>query len=187
MNQLFRWNGDVSGTTKSLLIAFWIFVFLGLWQFVAPAGVPGPIKCWHAWVELVTQYNLVGELFSAGRERSKPGWRRPRRRRSSQTVPPTTSASRTISPKSSGCRVGKDTGAAGRKHRLAGVVMRRQHGVGQAAAQRGHVGFGIQVAGVKDDEVGHGDLVVFRGEWPRWCNRRPARPAPPGWRARPAA
>lgn len=65
MNQLFRWNGDVSGTTKSLLIAFWIFVFLGLWQFVAPAGVPGPIKCWHAWVELVTQYNLVGELFSS--------------------------------------------------------------------------------------------------------------------------
>lgn len=65
MNQLFRWNGDVSGTTKSLLLVFWALFLLGAWQFLAPAGVPGPGKCWHAWVEMVTQYNLIGELFNS--------------------------------------------------------------------------------------------------------------------------
>jgi NitT/TauT family transport system permease protein len=65
MNQLFRWNGEISGSTKSLLLVFYAVVFLLLWQFAAPAGIPNPGKCWNAWLELVTQYNLIGELLSS--------------------------------------------------------------------------------------------------------------------------
>jgi NitT/TauT family transport system permease protein len=62
---LFRWNGTVSGTTKTLLVVFYILVFFGLWQFATPVGIPQPGKCWAAWQELVTQYNLVGELLNS--------------------------------------------------------------------------------------------------------------------------
>jgi len=65
MSELFRWNGAISPTTKSLLVIFYILLFLGLWQFAAPAGIPGPGKCWAAWQELVTQHNLLGELLNS--------------------------------------------------------------------------------------------------------------------------
>jgi NitT/TauT family transport system permease protein len=65
MNQLFRWNGEISGTTKTLLLVFYVVLFLLIWQFAAPAGIPHPGKCWAAWVEMVSQYNLIGELVAS--------------------------------------------------------------------------------------------------------------------------
>jgi hypothetical protein len=61
-------------------------------------------------------------------------------------------------------RVGQHADAAGRKHRLAGLVPRGQHGVGQLAAQRGHVRHIVECAGVQDHQVGHdgGGCVVRR-------------------------
>lgn len=65
MDQLFRWNGQISGTAKTLLIVFYLIAFLLLWQFAAPGGIPKPGKCWAAWMELTTQYNLIGELLAS--------------------------------------------------------------------------------------------------------------------------
>ncbi len=65
LKQLFRWNGDVSRMTHSLLIGFYIVLFLAAWYFFSPPGIPGPDKVWGAWKEMVLQYNLFGELFSS--------------------------------------------------------------------------------------------------------------------------
>ncbi len=65
MKELFRWNGKPTGTLRGLTIAFWVLLFFSLWQFATPAGIPGPGKCWAAWQELVSQYNLIGELFNS--------------------------------------------------------------------------------------------------------------------------
>lgn len=67
IKQLFRWNGSISGTTRAVLIVFYILLMLALWQFFAPTGIPGPSKVWAAWQELCTQYNLLGELFSSAK------------------------------------------------------------------------------------------------------------------------
>lgn len=65
MKELFRWNGTISGNMRIGLIIFYLALFLGLWQFAAPAGIPGPGKCWAAWQEMVFQYNLIGELLNS--------------------------------------------------------------------------------------------------------------------------
>jgi NitT/TauT family transport system permease protein len=65
MKELFRWNGTVSGSTRIALVIFYILFFLVLWQFAAPAGIPGPGKCLNAWKEMVFQYNLIGELANS--------------------------------------------------------------------------------------------------------------------------
>ncbi len=65
MKELFRWNGTPSPTLRALTIVFWTALFFSLWQFAAPAGIPGPGKCWAAWLEMVNQYNLLGELLNS--------------------------------------------------------------------------------------------------------------------------
>gem|GEM_PF-932607 len=62
LKELFRWNGTISGTTRALLIAAYAVVILLGWQFFCPVGLPHPDKVWNAWLELVLQYNLLGEL-----------------------------------------------------------------------------------------------------------------------------
>ncbi len=62
LKELFRWNGTISGTTRALLIATYAVVILLAWQFFCPVGLPHPGKVWNAWLELVSQYNLLGEL-----------------------------------------------------------------------------------------------------------------------------
>ncbi|MFN0213555.1 MAG: ABC transporter permease [Saprospiraceae bacterium] len=65
MKELFRWNGTPSPTVRMLVVVFYVLAFFLLWQFATPPGIPGPGKCWTAWLELVGQYNLVGELFNS--------------------------------------------------------------------------------------------------------------------------
>ncbi len=65
LKQLFRWNGAISGTTRTLLIITYAVVFLLIWHFFCPPGLPHPGKVWTAWLELVTQYNLLGELSAS--------------------------------------------------------------------------------------------------------------------------
>jgi NitT/TauT family transport system permease protein len=65
MNELFTWNGKPSSLLKTLTVVFWILLFFCVWQFLCPSGVPGPAKVWTAWKELVSQYNLIGELFNS--------------------------------------------------------------------------------------------------------------------------
>jgi NitT/TauT family transport system permease protein len=65
LRNLFKWNGNVSGTTKNALIVFYILFFCILWQFAAPVGIPVLSKCGQAWQELVTQHNLFGELLNS--------------------------------------------------------------------------------------------------------------------------
>ncbi len=65
MKELFTWNGSIPPLTKTLLALFWAAFFFLLWQYACPAGIPGPGKCAAAWQELVTQYNLIGELVSS--------------------------------------------------------------------------------------------------------------------------
>jgi NitT/TauT family transport system permease protein len=65
LKSLFQWNGSISGTTRWALIVFYMLTFLGLWQFFAPAGIPGPGKVWAAWRDLVANQNLIGELLGS--------------------------------------------------------------------------------------------------------------------------
>jgi hypothetical protein len=53
------------------------------------------------------------------------------------------------------CRVGQHANAAGGEDRFTGLVLHRDHGVGQLAAQRRHVGLAIELRRVEDDEMGH--------------------------------
>ena len=62
LRELFRWNGTISGTTRALLIGAYAAVIFLAWQFFCPVGLPHPGKVWNAWFELVSQYNLLGEL-----------------------------------------------------------------------------------------------------------------------------
>jgi hypothetical protein len=65
MNQLkalFQWNGEISNTTHWLLRGFYVCLFFGLWQYLGPTGIPKPWRVWEAWLDLVKQYNLIGEL-----------------------------------------------------------------------------------------------------------------------------
>jgi hypothetical protein len=52
-------------------------------------------------------------------------------------------------------RIGEHADAADREHGLAGFVTAGLHRVGERAAQRGHVGFAIELRRVEDDEVRH--------------------------------
>ena len=63
--QLFRWNGSISGTTRTLLLVTYAVVIFLLWQFFCPVGLPHPGKVWNAWFELIGQYNLLGELAAS--------------------------------------------------------------------------------------------------------------------------
>ena len=65
LNELFRWNGSISATTRWLLIAFYALVFFLLWQYFGPSGIPKPATVWAAWKDLVMHQNLIGELFSS--------------------------------------------------------------------------------------------------------------------------
>jgi ABC-type nitrate/sulfonate/bicarbonate transport system permease component len=65
MKELFRWNGQISSTTKMGLYAFYAIFFFLIWQFFCPAGIPKPLRVWEAWLELVGQQNLIGELFNS--------------------------------------------------------------------------------------------------------------------------
>jgi NitT/TauT family transport system permease protein len=65
MKELFRWNGQISGATKTGLYVFYGVFFLLMWQYFCPAGIPKPMRVWEAWFELVGQNNLIGELFNS--------------------------------------------------------------------------------------------------------------------------
>lgn len=65
LKELFRWNGAISGTTRTLLILTYAVVIFLVWHFFCPPGLPHPGKVWTAWLELVTQYNLLGELSAS--------------------------------------------------------------------------------------------------------------------------
>ena len=65
LKALFQWNGKISSTTKWGLYIFYAVMFLIMWQYASPAGIPKPIPVWEAWKELVAQHNLIGELFNS--------------------------------------------------------------------------------------------------------------------------
>jgi NitT/TauT family transport system permease protein len=65
MKELFRWNGQISNRMKIGLYLFYAIFFFLMWQFFCPAGIPKPTRVWHAWIELVNQQNLIGELFNS--------------------------------------------------------------------------------------------------------------------------
>ena len=48
---------------------------------------------------------------------------------------------------------------AGGEHLFARLVFDGQHGIGQLTTQSGHVDFGVELAGVENDEVGHTDVL----------------------------
>jgi len=77
-------------------------------------------------------------------------------------VCPRTAGGAAIGDSVVGGRVGQHAGAAGGKDLLVVLVAHGQHGVGQSAAQRGHVGLGVELRGVEDDQVRHGGLSVRR-------------------------
>ena len=54
------------------------------------------------------------------------------------------------------CRVGQHAGSAGGEDLDCGFILYGEQGVGQATAQRRHIGLRFQVGRVEDDEMGHG-------------------------------